>query len=133
MNELDPGHTYGLDVYSRMPEARAYGTLPLSFMKRVGDRYPGNTGSGYNGTNCQEVLRALIKRVLYLNNQIPCSETEAVVGHLRSSLLLFEIRAAREHGLEFTLDEFVIPATLDGIEDVTTCRRCGHIKCGHGA
>jgi hypothetical protein len=95
-------------------------------VKRVGDRYPGNGGTGYEGTNCQEVLRALVSRSLYLNNQFPCAETEAIIGHLRSALLLFEVRAARIHGRALSLE------SLEEIEDIPPCVVCGHLQCsGH--
>jgi hypothetical protein len=120
---FDPGHSFALRCLSPNPAHKSESQVHLRFIKRVGDRYPGNVGEGYEGTNCQEVLRALISRSRYLNNQIPCAETEAIINHLRTALLLFEIRAAREHKRVLNL------AKLEGIEDVPACVVCGHIHC----
>lgn len=128
MRIKDSGHKYELAQYSSTPGVESH-RVPdvLRFMKRIGDRYPGNSGSGYSGTNCQEVLRALMDRCKYLNNQIPCEETEQIITQLRLSLYCFEVRAAREHGLNLQLsfDE------LGKIEELPTCRVCGHILCEH--
>lgn len=48
--------------------------------------------SGHNGTTNQEVLRALISRVLYLDKQIPCDVNKEIIFHLRKALILHEIR-----------------------------------------
>jgi hypothetical protein len=121
---LDKGHEYFLDTY----DSDQYSRSPiLTFMKRRGEGYPGNTSS-YPGTNCQEVLRALIDRVKYLDGQIPCKENKQIVFHLRSALFLFEDRAAYRHGKRLDLNYLKI---TDNIEDVPHCQTCGHIQCGH--
>jgi hypothetical protein len=121
MKTIDSGHIYEIAVYDQHS-----GTLYqlIQFMKRVGDKYPGNEDA-YPGTNCQEVLRVLIDRIKYLNNQIPDYKNSTIVYHLREALRLFEVRAAERHGR--TLQPF------DGyIEDQLTCPTCGHIQCsGH--
>jgi hypothetical protein len=126
MRTYDPGHAFFLDSYSGYPdETSIEGEQSLIFMHRVGNRYPGNDGNPYDGTNCQEVIRALISRALYLNNQIPCLETTEVITHLRQCLFLFEYRAAREHNL-------TLPHPIqEDIENVPVCRQCGHISCSH--
>lgn len=120
MRVIDRGHMYQLEEldadYVRRP---AY----LEFVKRMGPQYPGNT-SAHAGTNMQEVLRVLINRATYLNRQERCAETEAVIDHLRSCILLLEHRAARRHGRVLDLD------TIQGIEYRATCPKCGHIRCG---
>lgn len=113
---LDPGHVYELRVFDAASEQ----TAPLAFMKREGLGYPFNVGH-HAGTNCQEVLRALIDRVKYLQHQIPCPENLIILAGLRSALVAFEIRAARRHGRELTFE--------GDIEDAPTCRQCGHIGC----
>jgi hypothetical protein len=113
MKTLDPGHLYELQSLDG-----AEPTL-LRFVKRVGERYPGNEMPEYPGTNCQEVIRALICRCAYLNGQIPCQETEAAQALLRAVLMLFETRAARIKGRAPPSDY-----------DVEQCRRCGHLECG---
>jgi hypothetical protein len=117
MKVIDSGHYYLLNSLD--------GGLPVAlyFVKREGPGYPGNKGT-QPGTNMQEVLRALIERSEYLNRQIPCAETEAVIHHLRSSLLLLELRAARRHGRVLAIHSY------EDIETMETCSKCGHIGCG---
>lgn len=116
MVTLDPGHVYLLDALDGDAVQR------LAFVKREGDKYPGNVGS-HSGTTLQEVIRALIERCQYVNAQTPCAETEAVTGLLSAALLLLELRAARNHGrhLDTTLDALI---TGSG-----KCTRCGHVGC----
>jgi hypothetical protein len=124
VKELEPGHVYSLDIYDAANPS-SYG---LPFMKRLGANYPYNIGGPHKGTNCQEVIRALIKRCLYLNSQISCPQTIRIIENLRNALYLFEYRAAERKG---KLVEFFrmpnIPSNLVGIEDVPTCSTCGHI------
>lgn len=117
MRVLDRGHRYEIDRYDVGHPC----SQQLQFMKREGIQYPGNEGS-YPGTNCQEVLRVLIDRTIYLDNQIPAQENQVILAGLRSALLGFELRAARRHGRE-------LPASLVPIEHMAYCRTCGHIGC----
>ena len=117
MKVLDPGHSYRLDNLD------GFGTQMLDFVKRVGEDYPGNGELPYSGTNCQEVLRVLIDRCIYLSNQKGCAETTSIIHLLRSALLLFELRAARQHNRHLHLGH------LYRIENVETCSTCGHIQC----
>lgn len=121
MKVLDPGHAYGLD---RFPGVKGGGlALPfqtlLQFMKREGEGYPGNVGH-VDGTNCQEVIRALIDRIKYLDNQIPHPTNEVAIDRLRDALWLLEQRAAWRHGRELECSNGVKP------EDKPTCPICGH-------
>lgn len=119
MKILDPGHTYLLDsIDGGAPQT-------LVFVKREGDKFPFNYGC-HPGTNVQEVLRALIDRTQFLNSQQPCAETEAAIGNLRTTLLLFELRAARCHGRHLNL------FSTANLMHETPCQTCGHIRCeGH--
>lgn len=94
MEILDVGHRYALRAFD------GHSVQTLTFSKRVGPGYPGNEGEPYEGTNCQEVLLALINRVKYLDNQKPCNENRVILGLLRGALTLFELRAARRKGAE---------------------------------
>lgn len=119
MKVIDPGHSYLLDSLDGDEKQR------LVFVKREGEKYPGNVGS-HPGTNLQEVLRACVNRCVYLNDQVPCAETQAVRGLLTTALYLLEVRAARRHGrhLEASL--------CDVVRGVRKCERCGHVDCqGH--
>lgn len=118
MKIIDQSHRYLLQNYDY-----AEGTWqPLVFMKRDGPGYPGNVGN-HSGTNCQEVLRALIDRTAYLDGQIGCAENKIAIASLRSALFAFEIRAARRHGRELNVDSATI-------EIAAACKTCGHIDCG---
>jgi len=113
------GHIYELDTYDqihdRPPET-------IVFMKRIGGHYPGNLGQPHAGTNCQEVIRVLIDRVKYLDNQIPCQENKDILEYLRLTLLRFEQRAAKIHGRKLRTNS-------DAIENERACFTCGHLEC----
>lgn len=119
MKETEQGHTYELQVL----DAEAINLVHnLIFVKREGKGYPGNRGH-HSGTNIQEVLRACIRRVKYLNSQIACTENEGVLLCLKQALYWLEVRAARQHGRELIID-------MSWIEDMPFCNKCGHIGCG---
>lgn len=116
MEILDPGHAYKLATLDGDAE------VLLTFVKRCGDGYPGNIGA-YPGTNLQEVLRVLIDRVQYLNQQVFCEENLMILQALRAAFYRLELRAARRHG------RLLDGNMLDAIETVPTCSSCGHIQC----
>jgi hypothetical protein len=89
--------------------------------KREGPGYPGNVGS-HPGTNIQEVLRVLIDRLKYLNNQIPDNHNSLALSDLREALWFLEHRAAERHGRFLKVWPWEI-------ELEPTCRKCGHIGC----
>lgn len=120
MRVIDPGHAYKLNFLDGGP--RILGQDELTFVKREGPKYPGNVGH-YPGTNIQEVLRALINRVEYLNNQIPDKRNEIVLDSLRACLYLLEERAADRHGRQF------FKIMMHDIELYPICPLCGHIGC----
>lgn len=119
---LDPGHRYELE--SLDGELRQV----LQFVKRCDppEKYPGNT-SAYPGATVQEVLRALLDRLVYVNQQRPCAETEACVHLLRTALMLLEVRASRHHGTVFEA------MGLREVEGMRPCPSCGHLRCAHFA
>ncbi len=116
MKVIDPGHEYDLDSIDGYQENR------LVFVKREGDKYPGNVGH-HAGTTIQEVLRALIERCVYVNGQTWCEETDFVVKSLVKCLVALEVRAARRHGREVDFND------VDCVLGWEKCRLCGHIKC----
>lgn len=119
MKILDAGHAYKLDVYDDSNDENHY----LRFLKRVGDNFPFNEEPAYAGTNCQEVLRALIDRSEYLQKQKPCAETESIISLLKTALMLFETRAARIHGINLELTD------LNQCVRMNPCKECGHVVC----
>jgi hypothetical protein len=116
MTVVDPGHEYLLDALDGDAVQR------LVFVKREGLKFPGNVGH-HSGTTIQEVLRALVERCRYVNNQAPCAETESATRLLEAAILLLELRAARRHGrlLDLPLESVV---QGDG-----KCVKCGHVGC----
>ena len=124
MEVLDPGHNYRVDIYDNY--AKDLDRIEIIFMKREGDSYPGNKGT-WPGTNCQELIRVLIDRIKYLDNQIPCDENKYILTDLRRALCNFETRAAIRH--KFAENE--INFKTENIENEPHCLTCGHILC-HG-
>lgn len=119
MEIVEPGHVYLLKALDSPGVDRV---IMLTFVKREGEGYPGNVGH-HLGTTTQEVLRALIDRTKYVDNQIHDSRNDKVLYHLRSSIFELESRAAERHGRE--LPNF----KLERIELQPVCAKCGHIGC----
>jgi hypothetical protein len=115
MKVLEAGHTYALQSL----DGGDWETL--SFVKREGPGYPGNKGT-HPGTIIQEVLRACIDRLDYVNNQIPCVENRYAKDALQTAIWCLERRAAGRHEREFRFP------TAE-IEKLPTCSGCGHIGC----
>jgi hypothetical protein len=120
---LDAGHRYELFSLDGAHQQE------LRFVKRfdLGRpwRFPGNF-NGYSGTTLQSVIRVLIDRLLYLQNQIWSVENVAIIKLLRLSLWALEFRAARRHGRSY----------WHGIRFAATapmCPECGHTVCNHAA
>lgn len=121
MRVIDPGHEYLLRSLDEK-EGETKNPNILKFVKREGPGYPGNVGH-HSGTTTQEVLRALINRTKYVNDQIPDPRNHAVLFHLRSAIFELEIRAAERH------DRLLPPFAIREIENQPTCDKCGHIGC----
>lgn len=117
MKVLDPGHRYLLGTLDGHIDHQ----VELIFVKRYGPNYPGNVGS-YAGTTIQEVCRALIDRLKYLDQQIPCPENKHAQHYLRAAIWQMEQRAAKRHGRTLDVDPFTI-------EELETCPKCLHIGC----
>lgn len=135
MRVIDPGHVFALaflDGSITSPEMPKHGVLlssTLTFVKREGAGYPGNAGH-HPGTNLQEVLRALISRVKYLEGQESHPNNTIIIFALRHAIWLLEQRAAERHGRSFTLEAAGILRIEDNsIEEAPTCPSCGHIGC----
>ena len=75
----EPGHKYILENLD------GDGVNTLEFVNRGHEE-------DMEGTNNQEVLRVLIHRVKFLNTERPWSGNEQIINHLRSALLLHEMR-----------------------------------------
>jgi hypothetical protein len=116
MEIIDPGHKYRLHCLD--------GDLDqtLTFVKRnlPPAKYPGNVSS-YPGTTLQEVLRCLIERVQFLDNQESHSINRRIIELLRLSIWLLEVRAAERKGKVISSQE------LDNIELRPISLEDGHI------
>ncbi len=117
MKVIDPGHKYELDCLDS-PDP-----FILHFVKREGEKYPGNVGS-YPGPTMQEVLRALLDRLDYVNGQVPTKENNYVRENMIDALWWLEERHARINNR--TLKDMPIKASIL-LEP--TCRVCGHVRC----
>lgn len=125
MKVLDAGHWYELDLL----DADIHGSTShreLRFVKRIGEKFPGNQEPGYEGTTSQEVIRALIDRQRYVDGQRLCVTNLLVLSNLRMALRWLEVRAAEERG-----DDTAASRILDLLEPETepTCGHCGHTLC----
>ncbi len=83
MDVVKRGHIYDLDN-------KLKGKQRLFFFKDLPHSEDQN-----DGVLCQEVIRALIDRMLELWQQKPCDESTEIIQKLRECLILFETRAAR--------------------------------------
>jgi hypothetical protein len=117
---VDAGHHYVLsEVGVRGPRPWA----ELVFVKNIGEKYPGNTGEPHGGVLTQEVLRVLIDRTKYLNEQGACFETEMALAAMRQALAWYEVRAARCRGTH------IEGSHADVLDNAPVCTTCGHNQC----
>ena len=84
MRVIDPGHRYQLATLDGEVNAE------LVFVKRL--VVPGRTDA-HPGVTCQEVIRALIDRVKFLDAEAPHRVNEQIIKNLRAAFVLFEARA----------------------------------------
>jgi hypothetical protein len=134
MITLIPGHMYKVRSYpAREVDGpfRFHATNPIIFRHRVGDEYPGNRGDPFDGTTTQELLRVIIARTKYVDQQQPDPANGTVLGCARAAIAALETRAAQRRGpgyLALFRQELAL-WELD-IEDAAPCTTCGHIFCG---
>lgn len=116
---LDPGHIFELLTLD--------GELAqtLTFVKRFDPerpkKFPGNANA-HPGTTLQSVIRCLIHRIDYLQNQIPHSNNLAIREYLMRCLWLLEDRAAQRHGYSFDF-------RVEDMLEMPMCSHCGHVVC----
>ena len=116
---IDPGHKYELlTLDGKLRQT-------LTFVKRHDpkhpERFPGNKNS-YPGTVIQSVVRCLINRIDYLQNQIPHKNNPAIRNYLMKILWLLEDRAAERHGYDFDY-------RIGDMDKMPMCKHCGHVVC----
>jgi len=83
MRIIDEGHQYLL---------KSNGTDHHSVVLKFYKDPEHNDGKGFEGTTNQEVLRALIDRMKFLDNQKPHATNKLIIQHLRDALTLHEVR-----------------------------------------
>jgi hypothetical protein len=115
MKVIDPGHVFELSVLDGSGAAER-----LIFIKREGENYPGNTGH-HSGTTLQEVWRASIARLKYLNNQIYDSANIEAISYIEAAIWVLERRAAKRHGRK-------APGFDDACYGIQ-CPKCLHVGC----
>lgn len=85
MKVLTPGHQYLLSNIKSDD-----GDRDVNILKFYNEK--GTSRDDIIGTSNQEVLRALIDRVNYLDNELPHSFNKEIIFHLRKALALHEAR-----------------------------------------
>jgi hypothetical protein len=98
------GHRYELK------NIKYNGTTTLQFYKDVNI----NGGAIVVGPSCQEVLRAVIDRVKFLDGQVPWEGNKEIIKHLRLAIALFEGRALIRKVEKGELEIESLPTALDG-------------------
>lgn len=83
MEVLEPGHTYKL-------QNKHNGYQIIQFVK---DNLGFQQSDSHDGILCQELLRVLIDRVNFLNEQVCCHENIEILRNLKECIILFEKRA----------------------------------------
>lgn len=115
MKVIEPGHVYDVENVDGPGKQR------IEFVRRRDDAarlLPPKERT--EGILSQELLRVLIDRTLYLNQEAPCTENVEIVDALRLALTRYESRAARR--------------SIEGLpmlEREPTCGVCGHVLCLH--
>lgn len=97
---LDPGHLYIPQILDS--EGLDYTPDPIQFVKRMGERYPGNM-STQPGTITQELIRICIDRTKYVDNQIKHPLNQYALESMRDAIYYFEQRASEVHKRPFFL------------------------------
>lgn len=113
---IDPGHDYWVRSLDGGAPQR------ITFVKREGEHYPGNVGH-YGGIVSQRLMEILIDRGRYVNNQIPCWETELANQFIQAAWSLYECRAGRTH------ERFTEYPTVQEFFQQPRCDKCGHVGC----
>jgi hypothetical protein len=127
MRILDSGHLYALH---HLEDA---GEQLLRFVKRSGG--PASYDAEYAGTTCQEVLRALINRLTFVDALLPAIENRQALEAARVCLWALEARAYRRrqqgdsriHAQHDSAPP--VPFSQEQIETYPPCSWCGHIFC----
>lgn len=87
MKVLDPSHSYELDQVCPDTKYKSSEKQTIVFVKRFRGK------ENHNGILNQELLRVLIDRVWFLDEEVPWALNKEIIHHLRMALALHEARA----------------------------------------
>lgn len=102
MHAIVPGHQYELDHLD------GSGKTILQFVSRA------PLHERKEGVINQEVIRALIDRVQFLDAEVRWSGNDEIIHHLRMALALHEARAFLRHVEKGYIEPEILPTGRDG-------------------
>lgn len=120
MEVLIPGHHYSVLTLDPI-ESGLDQEIKFVMRNNPPEKYPGNYWA-FPGTTTQELLRVIIDRAKYVDNQFHSGANLYVITYCRASLRVLEERAAAKHG------RWIQTLRVD-IENEPICLKCGHIEC----
>src|SRR5262245_13881514 len=100
MKVIEPGHIYKLLTLDGHKFMDGDITQFHQFVIKYGPNYPGNERE-YAGTTSQSVIRCLIDRARYVDNQDPHPANQVIIQLGLTMLWVLEERAADRHGFHF--------------------------------
>lgn len=115
MKVIEPGHVYQLEHLD------GSGAGILVFVNR-------EDGTEHEGTQTQEVLRALIDRTQHCDNCLRWAGNDEIVMHLRQALVLHEARALERKTVKGCIEPEKVPTGPDGHFALTSLSRM--YECG---
>ena len=101
MKVLEKGHVYELEHIDGL------GKQTLTFVNR-------ELGTEHEGTQSQEVIRALIDRTKHCDSCLRWEGNDRIIHHLRMALVLHEARALERKVEKGQLEAELINTGLDG-------------------
>jgi hypothetical protein len=101
MKVIEPGHIYELEHLD------GEGTQRLTFVNR-------EHGTEHEGTQTQEVIRALIDRTRHCDNCLRWEGNDKIIHHLRMALVLHEARALERKTEKGLIEPEDMPVAADG-------------------
>lgn len=117
MKEIDPGHVY------KLAELDGGEGQTLIYVKRKGTKYPSNQNA-HSGTTMQEVLRTVVHRLKYVQNQIPDEKNIFAQQAIEKAIFYLEWRAAVRHNRPCPSSEEAVYGPF--------CSKCNHAGCNGG-
>jgi hypothetical protein len=90
MKVLTEGHKYELASFEQPETAHQ----KIQFIEKTQIEGTTDLKTLNNGTTNEEVLEALIDRMMYLQNKFPCRENSIVITNLQESLMWLEKRTS---------------------------------------